>query len=119
MTCDLEKYQLLSDKTYYTCLGRVSKVVGLTIESIGPEAKLNDLCKIYRDREQKEYVMAEVVGFKDNRLLLMPFDSIEGLGVGWYRSKYGTSFVCLWEMRFRPYSGWNWTTERCGGDSYR
>ena len=54
MTCDLEKYQLLSDKTYYTCLGRVSKVVGLTIESIGPEAKLNDLCKIYRDREQKE-----------------------------------------------------------------
>ena len=82
MTCDLEKYQLLSDKTYYTCLGRVSKVVGLTIESIGPEAKLNDLCKIYRDREQKEYVMAEVVGFKDNRLLLMPFDSIEGLGVG-------------------------------------
>lgn len=40
-----EKYQLLSDKTYYTCLGRVSKVVGLTIESIGPEAKLNDLCK--------------------------------------------------------------------------
>ena len=82
MTCDLEKYQLLSDKTYYTCLGRASKVVGLTIESIGPEAKLNDLCKIYRDREQKEYVMAEVVGFKDNRLLLMPFDSIEGLGVG-------------------------------------
>ena len=82
MTCDLEKYQLLSDKTYYTCLGRVSKVVGLTIESIGPEAKLNDLCKIYREREQKEYVMAEVVGFKDNRLLLMPFDSIEGLGVG-------------------------------------
>ena len=60
----------------------MSKVVGLTIESIGPEAKLNDLCKIYRDREQKEYVMAEVVGFKDNRLLLMPFDSIEGLGVG-------------------------------------
>lgn len=52
VTCDLEKYQLLSDKTYYTCLGRVSKVVGLTIESIGPEAKLNDLCKIYRDREQ-------------------------------------------------------------------
>lgn len=88
MTCDLEKYQLLSDKTYYTCLGRVSKVVGLTIESIGPEAKLNDLCKIYRDREQKEYVMAEVVGFKDNRLLLMPLTVLRS-GCWMYRSKYG------------------------------
>ena len=82
MVKEAEKYLQLMDRQYYKSYGKVVKVVGLTIESIGPEAKLNDLCKIYRDREQKEYVMAEVVGFKDNRLLLMPFDSIEGLGVG-------------------------------------
>ncbi|MBR1391952.1 MAG: flagellar protein export ATPase FliI [Lachnospiraceae bacterium] len=82
MTVDLEKYLRLSEKTYFTCLGKVMKVVGLTIESMGPEAKLNDLCRIYLAKDREEYVMAEVVGFKDNRLQLMPFDSVEGLGVG-------------------------------------
>ena len=82
MTVDFEKYEALAAKKYVTCLGKVVKVVGLTIESIGPEAKLNDLCKIYLTQKREEYVMAEVVGFKDNRLLLMPFDSVEGLGVG-------------------------------------
>ncbi|MDE7062899.1 MAG: flagellar protein export ATPase FliI [Lachnospiraceae bacterium] len=81
-TFQLDKYRQLAEKTFFTCLGKVVKVVGLTIESIGPDAKLNDLCKIYLNRETDEYVMAEVVGFKDNRLLLMPYDSVEGLGVG-------------------------------------
>ena len=61
-------------------LGRVMKVVGLTIESIGPDAKLNDLCKI--KIENGQFVMAEVVGFRDNRLLLMPYDSVEGIKIG-------------------------------------
>lgn len=82
MTQQLEKYMRLADRTFFTRLGKVVKVVGLTIESIGPDARLNDLCRIYIDRERDEYVMAEVVGFKDNRLLLMPYDSVEGLGVG-------------------------------------
>ena len=42
----------------------------------------NDLCRIYINREENQYVMAEVVGFREKRLLLMPFDSMEGLGVG-------------------------------------
>lgn len=82
MTQQLEKYMRLAGRTFFTRLGKVVKVVGLTIESIGPDARLNDLCRIYIDRERDEYVMAEVVGFKDNRLLLMPYDSVEGLGVG-------------------------------------
>ena len=52
------------------------------MESVGPDAKLNDLCRIYINREENQYVMAEVVGFREKRLLLMPFDSMEGLGVG-------------------------------------
>ena len=82
MTYNLEKYMQLTEKTYFNSLGKVVKVVGLTIESIGPEAKLNDLCRIYLNREENEYVMAEVVGFRDKRLLLMPFDNMEGMGVG-------------------------------------
>ena len=44
MAYNLEKYLQLADRTYFDRLGKVAKVVGLTIESIGPEAKLNDLC---------------------------------------------------------------------------
>ena len=82
MAYNLEKYQELKENTYFNRLGRVVKIVGLTIESVGPEAKLNDLCRILVNKEENQYVMAEVVGFREKRLLLMPFDSVEGLGVG-------------------------------------
>lgn len=77
-----EKYLQLINGEYYKCFGKVAKVVGLTIESIGPEARLNDLCKIYLDKDRVEHVMAEVVGFRDSHLILMPFDNVEGVGVG-------------------------------------
>ncbi len=77
---DSNKYYSLLDNTYFDRLGKVSKIVGLTIESIGPDAKLNDLCEIIA--EDGKRIMAEVVGFRDKSLLLMPFDSVEGVGVG-------------------------------------
>lgn len=82
MTYNFDRYLQLADRNYYTKLGKVEKVVGLTIESVGPDAKLNDLCRIIIDRTRDEFVMAEVVGFREKRLLLMPFDSVEGIGVG-------------------------------------
>ena len=82
MSYNLDKYLQLADRTYFDRLGKVAKVVGLTIESIGPEAKLNDLCRIIIDKNKDISVMAEVVGIRDNRLLLMPYESVEGLGVG-------------------------------------
>lgn len=82
MTHKYDKYLQLAEKTYFNRLGKVVKIVGLTIESVGPDAKLNDLCRIVIDREKDISVMAEVVGFRDKRLLLMPFDSVEGIGVG-------------------------------------
>ncbi len=82
MLKEAEKYLQLIHGEYYKCFGKVAKVVGLTIESIGPEARLNDLCKIYLDKDRVDYVMAEVVGFRDSHLILMPFDNVEGVGVG-------------------------------------
>ncbi len=79
---DVEKYLALKEKKYYRKLGKVSKIVGLTIESIGPDARLNDLCRITSDKSEGQEVMAEVVGFKDNRVLLMPFESVDGIGPG-------------------------------------
>lgn len=82
MTNNFEKYQKLADNTYFQRLGKVVKIVGLTIESVGPDAKLNDLCRIIIDKNSGTSILAEVVGFRDKRLLLMPFESVEGIGVG-------------------------------------
>lgn len=82
MVKEAEKYLQLLDKQFYKSYGKVSKVVGLTVESLGPKARLNDLCKIYIDKDMTTHVMAEVVGFQDSRLILMPVDNMEGVGVG-------------------------------------
>ena len=81
ITVDFNKYRSLVDKSYEKSLGKVVKVVGLAIESIGPKANLNDLCLIV-SKDKKQTVMAEVVGFRDNRILLMPYGNVEGVGVG-------------------------------------
>ena len=79
---DVSKYLQVADRFFYNCYGKVAKVVGLTVESIGPEAKLGDLCRIVVDKDTGVSVMAEVVGFHENRLLLMPYESMDGIGVG-------------------------------------
>lgn len=81
MTVSLYKYHNLINKNYAKTLGKVVKVVGLTIESIGPSANLNDLCMI-QSKDKKQQVSAEVVGFKENKLLLMPLGTVEGIGIG-------------------------------------
>jgi flagellum-specific ATP synthase len=81
ITVDFNKYRNLADKNYEKSLGKVVKVVGLTIESIGPKANLNDLCYIV-SKDKKQTVMAEVVGFREDRLLLMPYGNVEGIGIG-------------------------------------
>lgn len=78
---DFTKYKSLLEKQYEKRLGKVVKVVGLTIESIGPDAKLNDLCRIVSG-DNNEVVMAEVVGFRDDRVLLMPYHDVTGVGLG-------------------------------------
>ena len=76
-----DKYIKLTEKSFYKKLGKVSKIVGLTIESIGPDAKLNDLCKI-TSSDGNQTLYAEVVGFNNSRVLLMPFQSVDGIGPG-------------------------------------
>lgn len=78
---DLSKYNMLLEQTYEKRLGKVAKVVGLTVESIGPAAKLNDLCHIIT-KDSNQVINAEVVGFRDDRVLLMPYDLTTGIGLG-------------------------------------
>lgn len=81
MDINYDAYFSLVQQSFVQELGKVAKVVGLTVESVGPTCKLNDLCKI-TSKDGTQEVMAEVVGFRDNRVLLMPFDSVEGIGLG-------------------------------------
>lgn len=78
---NFDRYDALLERSQVKHLGKVTKVVGLTIESIGPEAKLNDLC-IIKSNSAAGTVKAEVVGFRDDRVLLMPYDNVEGVGLG-------------------------------------
>ncbi len=78
---DISKYNNLLDSRFVENYGKVSKIVGLTVESVGPPCKLNDLCEII-SKDKKTKLMAEVVGFKDNKVLLMPYEAVEGIGLG-------------------------------------
>jgi len=78
---DLKKYRGLFERSYIKKFGRVTQVVGLTIESIGPDVNVGSKCFI-KSNNEKPPVMAEVVGFVDNKILLMPLGKMEGIGPG-------------------------------------
>ncbi|OGG00974.1 MAG: flagellar protein export ATPase FliI [Candidatus Glassbacteria bacterium RIFCSPLOWO2_12_FULL_58_11] len=61
--------------------GKVNRVVGLIIDSIGPAVSLGQICRI-RSRDGSREDKAEVVGFKENNVLLMPLGSMEGIAPG-------------------------------------
>lgn len=61
--------------------GKVSKLVGLTIESQGPAVEMGEVCYIY-PLKGREPIKAEVVGFKDEIVILMPLGEMSGIGPG-------------------------------------
>jgi flagellum-specific ATP synthase len=62
-------------------LGHVTGVTGLIIESEGPNVGLGELCRLSSDRENFS-VIAEVVGFRGEHVLLMPLGETAGLHAG-------------------------------------
>lgn len=81
---NFSKYNRVAGEGCYTIKGKVVNVVGLTIESKGPQAKLGDICRIYPGfgQAEKRPAIAEVVGFKEGKVLLMPYENVEGIGPG-------------------------------------
>jgi flagellum-specific ATP synthase len=75
---------------YHRCLdvacpiranGKVTKVIGLVIESLGPVSRLGTVCDIFTRGENKK-ISAEVLGFRENKVLMMPLEEIQGIGPG-------------------------------------
>ena len=84
---DYSKYNKAVQFTFFKKMGKVVNVVGLTIESAGPDAKLGDLCRIIPKSDDiheatEDEILAEVVGFKDKKTLLMPYGVTDGIGLG-------------------------------------
>jgi len=77
----LSKYEAVTHQSYIKKMGRVAQVIGLTIESIGPEVNVGSACLI-RANKYATPVFTEVVGFRDNHVLLMPLGNLGGIGPG-------------------------------------
>lgn len=76
----------LKDKSPFRKVGFVENIVGLTIESRGPESFVGEICRVMVSGrnilEIKEDLLAEVVGFRENRVILMPLGDIAGVSLG-------------------------------------
>jgi flagellum-specific ATP synthase len=82
ISVNFDKYvKLLHNNDFVEYRGKVTKVVGLTIESEGPEVSIGELCRILTTHRNTE-MSAEVVGFRDSRVLLMPLGDMSGIGPG-------------------------------------
>ena len=64
-----------------TRTGRVVQFFGLIVESIGPDSFLGELCEIYSSTSSKP-ILAEVVGLKNGKVLLMPYGDLRGISLG-------------------------------------
>ncbi|MBR4983694.1 MAG: flagellar protein export ATPase FliI [Lachnospiraceae bacterium] len=82
MTINFDKYNKILDQSLIKKKGKIVNVVGLTLESAGPDAKLGDVCYIYPEGEDAKPILAEVVGFKEGKTQLMPYDVTDGIGLG-------------------------------------
>ena len=80
----------LSLDKYRTCLdaactirasGNVTNIIGLVIQARGPVSRLGTVCDIYT-KEGGHKITAEVLGFRDNQVLMMPLEEIRGIGPG-------------------------------------
>lgn len=73
---ELSRYrQAISRLDTVSVNGRVVQVIGVLVESQGPVCGVGEVCEIHVDRS-KPPVLAEVVGFRESRTLLMPFGEV-------------------------------------------
>ncbi|MBI5192424.1 MAG: flagellar protein export ATPase FliI [Nitrospirae bacterium] len=79
---DIEKYhRAISDIDPIKIYGKVTQILGLIIEGHGPGSSIGELCDIYT-KWGNESVEAEVVGFKGERIQLMPLGETRGFSPG-------------------------------------
>lgn len=93
VAADINGLLRLIDKVEpYPQVGLVDQVIGLVIESRGPKAKIADVCLIETGDPFTPHIPAEVVGFKEGKILLMPLGEMGNLSPGARVFNTGQSF---------------------------
>ena len=80
-TIDIKKYRsFVETSSFVKKTGKISQIIGLLIESNGPGVSIGSICTI--QSKNRSPVEAQVVGFRDNKTLLMPLGDIYGIAPG-------------------------------------
>jgi len=74
-------YRVIQLSDLHSHEGRISKIIGMTVEATGLACSIGDICTIHLDRDGTE-VLSEVVGIAENKVYLMPFQNVDGIGYG-------------------------------------
>ncbi|SFF70457.1 type III secretion system ATPase, FliI/YscN [Halobacillus alkaliphilus] len=74
--------QVIDQSDTFKRYGRIHRVVGLMVESKGPEASIGDLCYIHSHSDRNQSIAAEVVGFNRENILLMPYKEMRDISPG-------------------------------------
>lgn len=75
-----ELSRLINKSDFFTYMGKVKRISGLMVEATGSKYKIGEICKILT--EDNKQIDTEVVGFNDDRVILMPYEDIKGIGLG-------------------------------------
>jgi FliI/YscN family ATPase len=79
---DIHKYvEALDDVDMFRCTGRVVQVIGLTVEAEGLVCEVGEICEVQPTRGG-DPITAEVVGFRGDRVVLMPLGEMTGIAPG-------------------------------------
>ncbi|MDH5563563.1 MAG: FliI/YscN family ATPase [Nitrospirota bacterium] len=73
--------QRLDEISTITAMGRIVKAVGLTLEATGLGASVGQRCHIFSPRRQSS-LEGEVIGFREQRVVVMPFGPVRGISAG-------------------------------------
>ncbi len=88
---DINKYENIISRTEtIERIGKVTQVVGLAVECVGLHGRMGDVCRIHAGRGD-EHILADVVGFRENKVLLMPLGELHGVGPDNYVVSTGKS----------------------------
>src|SRR5690625_263260 len=74
--------EVIEQADTYKRYGKVLRIVGLMIESLGPAVNIGEVCWIHSESAGQEPILAEVVGFNQEKILLMPYTEVAKIGPG-------------------------------------
>lgn len=75
-------FNAIDEVDIYKRYGKVLRVVGLMIESQGPSANIGEVCYIYPTSKSEDRILSEVVGFNNEKIILMPYAEVTEIGPG-------------------------------------